>query len=154
MTNARRAALKRAPADNLLRLWRARYHRGNPSPGLLSALTGLRRDQTRVIAQWRSGPTSLDPPPMDGHRPTCECREIQFSVHTLMDCPKYAESRRGFVAGLATPVLFVDIVLEENQVFPLLAFLKRAKLFSGSASFGPGLLMAPSCEWSFPLHRL
>lgn len=73
--------------------------------------------------------------------PTCECGEVQSSEHNLLACPKFGVLRRGLLAGLATPVLNDDIIMDELQVFPLLAILKRAKLFSGSVSAGRMLLI-------------
>lgn len=136
-----RARYRNAPAASLLRHWKTRHPRGDPSPGPPAGLANLRRHQARVIAQWRSRTTSLDAPPWLRPGPDCSCGDIQSSEHALLVCPKYQDLRRGFLAGCPQPVLFDDIVLEELQVFPLLAFLKRAKLFSGSASIGPVLLM-------------
>lgn len=141
LSPAQRSALHRSPTDILLRLWQTRYPTGNPSPAPPPALAGLRRHQACVIAQWRSRTTPLDPPPWIVPGPACECGEPQSSEHALLVCPKYDVLRRGFLAGLARPVLFDDIVLDPLQIFPLLAFLKRANLFSGSASTGPMLLM-------------
>lgn len=141
LSHAQRAVLRRLPADTLLRLLRARIQRGDPPPGSPSALTSLRPHQACVIAQWRSRTTLLDLPPWVLPVPACDCGDIQSSEHALLVCPKYEVLRGGFLASLAHPILFNNIVLDQLQIFPLLAFLKRVQVFLGSASAGPTLLM-------------